>query len=323
MATARVVLPRLLEPVFSGVTDLASLQKLLKTSSHASRQFSTHGVTVFESVLASRHMHHYTCALIRISALLRSKTLPPHVSGLLAFTDYVRYETTNWRYWPPTWVHPPTRLSPTTVSTATLLGLLDTQQEIESHMAGCMKFYLQRFNALRPNSLEDPTFQWGRRSSEEPDLKACDQYPCQKPFPVYDIGPPTWIEEQRILRALWRIQLSRDLKEAAANGSLHWPEGDLNELEKETAVSFHQNVRDFVPPTCDFSKVSDAEWEMLRKERLDAFGFYDDGYGREYDGETLEETTERATREVLEGSGPYLLWKEHESPNFLSTKYSS
>lgn len=42
--------------------------------------------------------------------------------------------------------------------------------------------------------------------------------------------PPSWIEEQRVTRAFWRIQIFHDPQKAAAASLLNWPEEDIEEL---------------------------------------------------------------------------------------------
>ncbi len=161
--SARKLFPELVRPLFSNVHNLASLDNLLRASPAASHQFKAFPTSIFEYVLSSRQIHEHTCALIRIVAMVRSSALPPSVHDTLTLTDFIRQETTSYRYWPPTWTYPHTRLSSgtgPTVSASTLLSILDTQREIEALVAGCLKFYLKRFNALQPYHLVDPAPQF-------------------------------------------------------------------------------------------------------------------------------------------------------------------
>ncbi len=160
MSTVKL-LPELVRPIFSRVFSLASLDRLLRASPAASLQFNAFPSSIFEYVLSSTRIHEHTCALIRIVALVRDSALPPYVRDTLTLTDFIRQETTSYRYWPPTWTYPATRLSSgmqPLISASTLLSILDTQREIEAQVAGCLKFYLERFNALRPCHLVDPEF---------------------------------------------------------------------------------------------------------------------------------------------------------------------
>ena len=96
--TAARLLPEALRPIFSGMGNLASLGKILQSSPAASSQFAAHGATIFEAALEQEPMHAHTRSLIRIAALVRSSSLPAQVRGLTSFTDFVRHETTSFRY---------------------------------------------------------------------------------------------------------------------------------------------------------------------------------------------------------------------------------
>lgn len=51
------------------------------------------------------------------------------------------------------------------------------------------------------------------------------------PYDLPDAGPPSWIEEYRVYRALWHLQLYSDLLVAADR--LKWPQDDLEHLRTE------------------------------------------------------------------------------------------
>ncbi|KAH8893921.1 hypothetical protein GQ53DRAFT_745341 [Thozetella sp. PMI_491] len=318
MSALKSLLPKLLQPNFSNISNLPSLQKLLKASSAASSQFATLGATIFEHALSSRQMHEYTCALIRIATLLRAKALPPHVYNLVTFTDFVRHETTPHRYWPPAWAYPPTRLPPT-IPVSALLGILATHQKIEGQVIGCLKTYLARFKPLRPCHLTDPKFEFEFHPSNDPDkpsVPVWDQWPEQKPFLVHDIGPPTWVEEQRVFRAFWRVQLFHDLREAAATGSLNWPKDDLKELENLTAVHFHDPCRPTdLQSSCPLRDISPAEREKLHQEWWHILGFDSEYFEPEYSkyAEQLE-AGEMTIEHYLDWDTPPVL-AVHEAEN--------
>ena len=159
-------LPEALQPIFAGMVTLASLGKILKSSPTASSQFAAHGATIFEAALVEEQMHTDTRALIRIAALVRSSSLPASVRGLTSFTDFVRHETTSFRYWPPAWTLPPTQLAPG-IPASTLLGMLAAHQRIECLTTACLKFYLKRFKALQPYHLQDPDYHFSSGYDED------------------------------------------------------------------------------------------------------------------------------------------------------------
>jgi len=48
-------------------------------------------------------------------------------------------------------------------------------------------------------------------------------------FPVRDIGPPSWVERQRVQRAFWRIQVFFDIRHALDGKRVVWDSSDVAE----------------------------------------------------------------------------------------------
>lgn len=95
--------------------------------------------------------------------------------------------------------------------------ILVTHRKITCLTISCLSFYLKRFKPLRPSHLADDKYFFesqdifvdGEFSHFYP---AWQKWPAVTPCPVVDIGPPTWVEEQRVLRAFWRVQLVHDMR---------------------------------------------------------------------------------------------------------------
>ncbi|KAE9377719.1 hypothetical protein N431DRAFT_164954 [Stipitochalara longipes BDJ] len=220
--------PELLIPILTRLPDLESLDSLLRASPAAYHVFDTHAATVFEEVLSSGSTHTYTCALIRIIALIRAEALPPTVHDLASFKDLVRHETSPHRWKPPRWVHPPTSL-PLDLSSAVLRGLLATNRKVQRLTFGCLDYYLDRFRPLKP--FNSAGFSFNSTYFGEHSRGLIGAWNNKQPntvyyYPVHDIGPPSWVEQQRVLRAFWRIQLSRDLSAAVGASHIIWLEGE-------------------------------------------------------------------------------------------------
>ncbi|RDW91205.1 hypothetical protein BP5796_02370 [Coleophoma crateriformis] len=90
--------------------------------------------------------------------------------------------------------------------------------------ACCLDYYLERFKALRPKHPLDKDFQFvGEfQGPERRYVPSWQLKPAENPFPVRDIGLSTWLEQQRVLRAYWRVQLCREVQDAARKGFMHW-----------------------------------------------------------------------------------------------------
>jgi hypothetical protein len=97
----------LLFPILAYLPDLDS-----RASPAAYRLFNTqpNGPAIFEAVLSSGTTHKYTCALIRIIALIRAYALPPTVHDFITMKDLIRHETSPHRWEPQRWTHPQTLL---------------------------------------------------------------------------------------------------------------------------------------------------------------------------------------------------------------------
>lgn len=186
--------PELLLPILNGLTDLESLDNLLRVSPASYCVFSTQSATVFKAVLSSGNTHIYTCALIRIIALLRADSLSPAVHDLDSFKDLVRHKTSPHRYETPRWVDPPT--SWPNISATSIRKLLATNHKITF---GCFEHYLDQFRPLRPFQSAEFSFDSGYYDSNyfdryDPELKGPWQNKQANTiyhYPVHDIGPPS------------------------------------------------------------------------------------------------------------------------------------
>ncbi|KAK7976768.1 hypothetical protein PG989_015231 [Apiospora arundinis] len=223
------------------------LDNLLQASPFAYRVFETHGVQVFDALLSNGTIHPFTVSLIRFVAHIRASSLPPHVNDLPTFRHCISRETTEYPYDPPRWSHPPCPLPP--VPATILRSILASHRAIIRLTVNCLEFHLLLFKELRPAHLEDESFEWDHiYYGDEDDRDCCyigawDQDPERKPFPTRDIGPPTWVEEQRVIRACWRIELWKNLRAVVDAGHIRWPNVDSPKERRR-----HQNC--MADPLC-------------------------------------------------------------------------
>lgn len=87
----------------------------------------------------------------------------------------------------------------------------------------CIHDMLQQCLTLNPSHLvdefdpEDPVRPESYIHSRPPN-------PRMQRYYLHDMDPPSWMEVQRVYRALWRLQLYLDIQEAASGGiMLNWP----------------------------------------------------------------------------------------------------
>ncbi|KAI4595344.1 hypothetical protein KJ359_007019 [Pestalotiopsis sp. 9143b] len=233
--------------ILKQLPDLTTLYSYITSSPAAARVFDTYAAEIVESHLVSGAVHAYTGAIIRLAAYVRSGVRPPGVSDFDDFNNLYVHETTEHRYEPPQWTEEPLRLTQQQsgangtqagISASVLRSVLASHRRNERLMAGCLAMYLPRFRALQPQWVADRefTFESVYHGPDHTDfVGAWQMQPATVPVPKRDLGPPTWCEEQRLLRAAWRIQLYEDMKTAAIAGRFldHWPENVLRKLRRD------------------------------------------------------------------------------------------
>ncbi|ATY61105.1 F-box cyclin [Cordyceps militaris] len=220
----------LLLHILSDVPDLTTLDSLLRASPAAYRLFDhgTCAVDVFERVLAGG-----SCAcdhvqvLMRQTALLRCGARPfppgyteytpwPVAPGIASFRRQVIEESL--RHGSRQKASPagfaPKRLDRAAVEACVVRSILVTARRLTMLALDCLDAYLEELARMTGGGGDD----------------AGDDERSRPP-------PPLWSEEQRCVRALWRLQLIFDLKRAARRGTLGWCKKDLKSLEGIAAVS--------------------------------------------------------------------------------------
>ncbi|KAF1991063.1 hypothetical protein K402DRAFT_389265 [Aulographum hederae CBS 113979] len=94
--------------------------------------------------------------------------------------------------------------------------MLATAYNIERLSHACLRMLLDRTNSIEPWTLVDHHKHVG--FVDEASLP-------RAPYKIVKGGPPTWLEFQRVRRALWSLQLIFDLRIAGYRTG--WPDGDV------------------------------------------------------------------------------------------------
>jgi hypothetical protein len=228
--------PELLLMIINHIQDLVSLDSLLRSSPAIYRLFESNAVSITEAVLSFGHIHGHTRVMIRIIALIRSSTLPKPLQNLQEFRRCVTYNALNNRVRPMKDGLSPSYLSEDTTP-AVLRSILASARRIECLSLDCLEHYLSRFRALRPEtpggrpprSYCPPKGFIGWKEAAQPEGKK---------YEVEDVGPPSWVEEQRVIRAFWRVQVWYDLQKAVACSMLEWPEKGVPVLRRSPWVLY-------------------------------------------------------------------------------------
>jgi hypothetical protein len=184
--------------------------------------------------------HEYSRALIRTIALLRSATFPFGVYNFASSKDFIVHETTVHRYVLSKWDYPPLKL-PFNTSTVAFREVLGTNQKVKRLTFECLQFYFVKFKSLRPSHLDNKDFRYDNKCGlDDPGYVAPWQHePLQIPYPIQEVGVPSWLEQQRVIRALWRIRLLYEFKDAIGTSCVLWTAEDVAKLCSMTLVELY------------------------------------------------------------------------------------
>ncbi|KAJ2966947.1 hypothetical protein NQ176_g9904 [Zarea fungicola] len=193
--------------------DLGSLGALFHASPTLYRSSGNNVREYTEAILASGYVCGHTAVLFRLCALIQSGKLP--VRTTKEFFERVTGEA---MCYDARIVESPRGIAPRSleedVDPTVVRRLLMTAHRIQNLAGSCLQFYLARFKTLRPES--NPSWKRGRRKKKAvPYYFECiDGEPVGTPYKVQDLGGFEWEEEQRAIRAIWRVQLIYELKQA-------------------------------------------------------------------------------------------------------------
>lgn len=226
--------PELVLMIATQLPDLISLDSLLRASPNTFRIFNNgNAVKIIESVLSAGFTHPHIRVIICVMALIRSSTLP--ISTLDGFRKQVTLEAMENRTFTPGSSFSPTHLFQNTTP-AVLRSILAATRRITCLTLNCLEHYLARFRSLRPQHLVDREFHWHG-------IQPWEVKPPRRSYQTQEVGPPSCVEEQRVFRAFWRIQMICDLKKAASYSMLSWPADDIERLNSAEPIElFYQEA---------------------------------------------------------------------------------
>ena len=235
-----VLSPEILLGIITCLPDLGTLYNLLRASPCPRRLFNHEALTIIQAVHSNAdcplpsQIQELTCAVI----LARSSALPFHTLDdfILKFLrcnlPHVRH-----RNLPTFTTLGANSLAPVTPSPAILRSVVATAQHISVLTQACLNSYLAR--------LRDAAF--AIQHCYEEGFRYTHGYgPNRKWVPpwdrefvgtaveVCDTGPPSWIEEMRVMRALWLIQLVGDVQCLATkdDNELGWPREEVKRMSR-------------------------------------------------------------------------------------------
>ncbi|KAG4422958.1 hypothetical protein IFR04_003870 [Cadophora malorum] len=218
--------PEILLQIAKSVPDLRSLHHLALALPSIYRLWISHGSEILREVTSNRSVTTPQVRdLILLVALLRSGEMP-----VWSFDTFLE------RFVRPTLVLNSAPESPCSIPTPTScpLSVLGTAGRMYHLTHSCLEYYLERLREVQPR-LQRPVDQgfdyeapYGPHEMMVPGwLREVEgifyETPCME--------PPSWIEEQVVFRAFWRLQLLYDFRQAGKQSRLDgWSESDVSRI---------------------------------------------------------------------------------------------
>ncbi|KAF4848015.1 hypothetical protein CGCSCA4_v005293 [Colletotrichum siamense] len=207
----------ILEQILFSITDLRSLYHLVVASPAASRVFGSAeaGPKALDHVFGES-MAPEVITLVSLVSLIRTASLeyPPAPS----VQDFVEKYTQCHKDRDPSLISAAPSLAHLLRGQPPHLirGVLLTARRICCLTWACLEYYRSQWASVTPCHLENGPFAWGARD------KAWRENPQGRPYTPQPLSPPCWMEEQRVMRGFWRLQLLLDLKLATSADRLDW-----------------------------------------------------------------------------------------------------
>ncbi|KAJ4176272.1 hypothetical protein NW759_016881 [Fusarium solani] len=239
-ASLELLPPEILLPIVTSISGLDTLWNLLRASPHIWRLFNSHALTITEGILSGPNsiLPPKIRELVRGVILARSKALPfrnlnefqtQFLRGVVPFGEPkdAKFITLG-----------PESLSDSIVPVAILRSVVATAYQISALSQACLASYLARLRDVRPLHAFNPMPYYTHGYGPNDDwVAAWDREFVGIPAKVVDAGQPSWVEEMRVLRAIWVIQLVGEIKGLVEEKmDRSWSKEDIDMLSQMNAA---------------------------------------------------------------------------------------
>ncbi|OKL61781.1 hypothetical protein UA08_02166 [Talaromyces atroroseus] len=135
----------------------------------------------------------------------------------------------------------------------------------------CLEFYLEKLMTMKPQRIDDCDLE---DNDKIQNMLYSERQSPGRPFQPKESGPPTYLEEQIVVRVLWRLQTFLNIKAASRTGRLaHWSEKEYNQLEM---IDIPEMPRLFHESTCRW------KWQCEMEQILSVLDFINEVAGDQY-----------------------------------------
>lgn len=232
--------PEIVLAILLEFTDFDSLYNVLVASPAAWRVFMRYPLLVTESILSSPDslLPPQIQQLIRAVILIRASSMP--FSSLSVFKDFLREKMPRQEghAFGEVMAFDAESLAAASPSSAALWSVVSTARHISVLAHDCLDFYLARVRdpSFAPQHCHDPSLNYslegGNYDGSDPPWR---RKFVGEPVMKVDIGPPSWVEEMRVVRSLWFLQL---VGETQLSAPAHWQEHGFAMPEELSPLRF-------------------------------------------------------------------------------------
>jgi hypothetical protein len=267
-AWLELLLPKILLLIISNFSSLDLLWNLLRASPQAWRLFNVHYLAITEGILSGPS----SVIPPKIRELIRGVILVRF--GVLPFENLEEFQCQFMRGMIPFLVSQnaalktlgPESLTPSVgaiVSRSVVATAYHISALSQAYLASCLERL--RDPKFRPLHAHDPRphYTHGYGPNDEW-VRAWDRQFIGTPVPIVDIGQPTWVEEMRVVRATWIIQLMGEVQCLVAENAetIGWSNYDVSTIRGMAPVDlFHE--RD--GPICETEPIRSAMYYLATR----------------------------------------------------------
>lgn len=233
-----------MENILSSIPDLPSLHSLHNASPHVASLLHEKVTlsVIFESILSRspRQIRSMIRTIIHIHTYQTTSDTNPLPTSLDAFTNPFNDRLHGCQTIPRGYAD---IALPKTTPPSILCRVLGLSRRVHQVTHACLHSMISRSMSLRPVHLTDPRMSFRSGSFEQLEKKLKRAEARERPYQPIDCGPPSWIEEQRVARAVWRLVLFYEIRDAVVvRGLLEWSNDDVNRLQNLGANNFWDSL---------------------------------------------------------------------------------
>ncbi|UKZ81747.1 hypothetical protein TrVFT333_009519 [Trichoderma virens FT-333] len=237
--------------IITNLPGLDTLWNLLIASPRCYRLFNNQALTIIEQIFSSPNsiLPPKIQEIIRAVILTRAGSLPFKNLDELCY-QFIHHKLPLRIIKDKTCISfGPDSLTASDIPASILRSVVATAHHISALTHACLSFYLKQAydpSIFAPQHAQTPLPLYKIRGSNPPEgdkTPAWHEVFVGTPYTVVDAGPPSWVEEMRVIRAMWLIQLVGDVRSFVLSNfsTSGWSYDDINRTFPTSTAAFAQD----------------------------------------------------------------------------------